>query len=305
METKTISHDNLEWINIDEVNDKTIDFLQKNYDFHALDFEDIQEKNITPKIDVYENYLFLVIQYPWWSAQKEEVEYNELHIFLGQNYLITIQQNGGTETEALFQACQGDKKIKQEWMGSSSGFLLYNILENIFQQRRAMLNKIGRKIGEIEDEVFGGEQTTQTIKKIAKYRRSVLKIRRIIDPQRHLVSKLSHIRKPFLGEELQIYFDDINDYMKKIWAVVENYKDTISGLHTTVESLIDKRTGKVLNALTVASVALLPPTLLAGVYGMNINLPFQNRPEVVWWMYGILFLIIVFVIYWFKRENVI
>lgn len=303
MEVKTISYQDLEWINIDKSTPEAIDFLRENFDFHPLDFEDVQEKNVTPKIDVYEEYLFLVLQYPWWCSEEEKIKYNELHIFLGDGYLITIQQNGANETEALFQACKEDKKIKQKWMKSSSGFLLYNILENVFQQRRTILNKIGRKVSDIEEEVFAGEQNTKTIKKIAQYRRSILTIRRIIDPQRYLVSKLAHIRKPFLGEELEIYFDDISDYMKKLWAVVENYKDTISGLHITVESLIDQRTNKIIQALTIASVAFMPPTLLAGIFGMNIELPFQNQPSIVWSMYGVIFILVVVAILGMKRKK--
>ena len=137
--------------------------------------------------------------------------------------------------------------------------------------------------------MFEGEQNTEIVKELAIYRRNILSLRRMIDPQRYLMANLSHIRKPFLNEETSLYYDDINDYLNKVWAIIDTYRDTIQGLHVTVESLITQRTNKVISALTVISVGLLPFTVLASIYGMNITgLPFATNPLWVWGMFGVL-----------------
>ena len=158
-----------------------------------------------------------------------------------------------------------------------------------------MANKItnkkidGKKLPlTIDDAIFNDIPDNNIVRKLAIHRRNILHFRRTIDPQRYLMSNLSHTRKPFLGEDMTLYFDDLNDYLSKLWTIVSTYKDTIDGLHVTVESLINQRTNKVISALTVISVSLLPLTLLAGIYGMNIRLPLAKQPEMIWLMFGAL-----------------
>ena len=137
--------------------------------------------------------------------------------------------------------------------------------------------------------MFAGQQLDNNlIMELGRHRRNVLGFRRIIDPQRYLMSNLSHIRKPFLSEDTSLYFDDVNDYLSKLWSIIDTYRDTVQGLHVTVESLINQRTNKVISMLTVISVSLLPLTVLSGIYGMNIALPFSHQPLVVWGIFIIL-----------------
>ena len=303
MAIEKTTQNGLTWINMDEIDQEAIDFLDDNFEFHELDFEDLQERTQTPKIDVYQDYLFIVLQFPKMNHHSNKIVFHEIDIFVGEGFLVTLQRGKVEELIGLFEQCQENETIQNEWMGDSSGFLLYNVLEHIFHTTEPVVNKIGRQISDIEEEVFSEEQDTGTIKKLAEQKRNILFFRRIIEPQRYLVSKLSHIRKPFLAEDLAIYFDDTNDFLNKLWNIIETYKETVSELHVTVESLINQRTNKVLNALTVASVVLLPPTLLAGIYGMNIDLPFQNQPGIVWGLYGILTALILLAFYAMKKKK--
>ena len=183
--------------------------------------------------------------------------------------------------------------MKKQWMNGSTGFLLYKVLESIFKEMRPMLNTIGKELSTVEDLIFSGEEQTDTVKQLAIHRRNILTIRRIIDPQRYLIANLSHIRKSFINEETSLYFDDIHDYLNKTWAIVDTYKETIQGLHVTVESLITQKTNKVVSTLTAISVGLLPFTVLSGIYGMNIaGLPYAKEPFGVWMMFASLMVII-------------
>ena len=142
------------------------------------------------------------------------------------------------------------------------------------------------------------------VHELARHRRNILNFRRIIDPQRYLVANLSHTRKSFLNEEMSLYFDNVNDYLSKLWSIVEAYKDTLNGLHVTVESLVNQRTNKLISSLTVISVSLLPLTLLSGIYGMNIDrLPFAHQPIFVWGIFVALGLFILLLITIMRRQR--
>lgn len=294
MAIKTLKTDNLTWVNIDQVDEEALTYLRTKHNFHHLDLEDVQGESQTPKLDTYNNYLFLIVQYPHWNPNLKQVVAYELNIFIGEGYLITIQHTKSKEMKDFFYRCMKNKTIRKDWMSRTSGYLLYRLLESFFKNSRPMLNRIGKELLIIEDNIFEQQPTAQTVRQLAVHRRANLNFRRIIDPQRYLIANLSHIRKPFLNEETSLYFDDISDYLTKTWAVADTYRDTINGLHVTVESLLAQRTNRVIGVLTVISVGLLPFTVLASIYGMNVeSLPFADNPVAVWSMFGVLAVIII------------
>lgn len=304
MSVKEIKQDDLKWIHISKINDEAILYLKKTHKFHHLDFEDIQSESQNPKLDVYDNYIFLVFHFPQWKQNTRKVVPHEVDFFVGPNYLITVQHGKNSEIKDFFYRCMNNKKLKNSWMTKSSGFLLYKVLETMFNQSRPMLNSLGKQISSIENDIFAGEQDLQEIKELAMLRRDVLSFRRMLDPQRYLVSTLSHTRKTFLDESLSIYFDNIKDYLDKLWVIADTYKETIDGLHLTVESLVNQKTNKVIGALTAISVSLLPLTLLSGIYGMNIaGLPHANNPKWVWFMFIGLATVIILSIVVMKRKK--
>ncbi|OGH67961.1 MAG: hypothetical protein A3J66_03225 [Candidatus Magasanikbacteria bacterium RIFCSPHIGHO2_02_FULL_47_14] len=293
MSIKILKTETLTWVNIDQVDEQAVAYLKESYTFHPLDLEDVRGESHTPKIDTYKNYLFMILQFPQWRGETHSVVAHELDIFIGENYIITIQNTKSRDLKNFFYRCMKNRNIKRDWMSSTSGYLLYKLLEALFKSTQPILNSIGKELSQLEQNIFDGDEDEQNVKELALHRRNVLNFRRIIDPQRYLVASLSHIRKPFLSEETSLYFDDINDYLSKLWTIVDTYKDTINGLHVTTESLLSQKTNKVIRTLTVISVGLLPFTLLASVYGMNIsNLPYAQHPLWVWGMFLILALVV-------------
>jgi magnesium transporter len=303
MSIKTLSQKNLTWVNIDKIDEEALEYLKKNYNFHHLDYEDLLSEQQMPKIDSYKDYLFIVLKFPHWKTNDKTVTAHGVDIFIGDNYLITIQHTKSKEMKNFFYRCMNNRKVKADWM-SNSGFLLYRLIEALFKNTQPVLNNLGKQLSLVEQKVYKGEQDTGVIKELAIHRRNVLHFRRVLDPQRYLIANLANTRKVFMDEELSLYFDDINDYLNKIWAVIETYKETINGLHVTVESLINQRTNKVISILTVISVSLLPLTLFSGIYGMNIsNLPFAQNPTWVWLMFMGLAGVIVLIILIMKKKK--
>lgn len=303
MAIKVVKNASLRWINIDKVDDEAISYLRKNFNFHHLDIEDLRGESQTPKIDTYKNYVFLVLRFPHWRAITKTVAPLEVDFFIGPDYVITVQHSKSKDMKSFFYKVLRNNNVKKNWMSLGPGFLLYKIIESLFHNTQPILNNMGRSIADTEQEIFDGELDPEVVKQLAKHRRNVLGFRRILDPQRYLISSLSHIRKPFLPDEMALYFDNVSDYLTKLWSILNSYRDTISGLHITVESLINQRTNKVIGALTVISVALLPLTLLAGIYGMNIPLPLAHSPIFVWLMFiGLSAVIIAFIVVMKKKR---
>ncbi|HLD31665.1 MAG TPA: magnesium transporter CorA family protein [Patescibacteria group bacterium] len=304
MAVKTIKGKNFTWINIDRLNADSLDYLKKNYDFHHLDFEDLQDQIQTPKIDVYKNYLFLVFHFPHWPKNNHRIRPQEVDVFIGPDYLITIQQVPSKEMKDIFYRCLSNRTIKNDWLGKDVGYLLYKIIDSFFHNIQPIIDHLSLEVSELESNIYSGRQGTHIVQELAYQRSNILNLRRIIDPQRFLVSNLSNIRKPFLDEHMAPYFDNINDYLSKVWSMTETFRDTINGLHVTVESLMTNRTNKLISSLTIISVSLMPLHLLAGIYGMNISgLPYANEPIWVWSIFIGLSFIICILIFLLRRQR--
>jgi len=304
MSIKIIEAPTLRWININQVDKETIRYLKEHFSFHHLDLEDIQGESQTPKIDVYQNYLFLILQFPHWQSGTETIISQEIEIFIGEGFLITIQRSQSKEIKNFFYRCMKNHNVKKDWMNNNSGYLLYRIIEALFSTGQPIINQLAKKISQVEEEIFQDQPDTGVIHELALLRRNILNFRRLLDPDRFLIGTLAHTRKPFLSEETSLYFDNVNDFLAKLWAIIDSYKETVQGLHITVESLINRRINKIISTLTVISVSLLPFTVLSSIYGMNIiGLPFTERPALVWAMFGVMTTIVIGIIYTLKKRR--
>lgn len=284
MENKILTEGKLTWTHIEQASKEVLAELKAKYNFHQLDLDDVvTESTHIPKVDVYKNYIFLVLHLPHWSPQEKRITINQVNFFVGEDFVISIPHRDAKEVRALFFRCVKNHKLRQEWMGGSAGLLLYHLVAELFRDARPLLNNIGKHVSLVEEEVFSGEQNTRLIKELAGHRRNILLYRNIIDPQRYVITSLANVRRSFLEENLVIYFDDIRDYLDKLWAIVETYKETINGLYITVESIMNQRTNKILLVFTVLSAAFLPHTLLFNLYGMNLDkLPFDHSEQWIW-----------------------
>ncbi len=289
MAIKTLAQGNLTWVNIDKVDEAAMEYLTSKHTFHHLDLDDVRGESQTPKLDLYKDHLFLIVQFPHWNAETKTIVTQELNIFVTNSHLITIQHTKSREMKDFFYRCMRNSRVKKDWMSNSTGYLLYKLLESLFKDSRLILNNVGKELNILEEHVFDGDPNTHMVKRLAIHRRNIMAIRRIIDPQRYLMSNLSNVRRDFLTQDTSLYFDDISDYLAKLWAILDTYKDTIEGLHVTVESMITQKTNKVVGTLTAISVALLPFTVVSSMYGMNIaGLPYAQQPIYVWGMFTFL-----------------
>ena len=152
------------------------------------------------------------------------------------------------------------------------GFLLYKIVDDCVDASFPMLRKMGNKLERIEEEIFEGE-SEDVVRDISNVKQEIINFRKIVRPQRAAFRDLERNKARYIAEDLDIYFDDINDASERVWDMLENYKEVIEGLESTNESQIAHRTNETFRVLTAISVIVLPLTLIASIWGMNVGVP--------------------------------
>ena len=269
----------LRWISIERPTQADGEWLQATFDFHALDMEDVFSRNQRAKLDVYDEYLFLVIQFPVYEKARRRLISAELDVFIGPDYLITLPNHPIPPVEALFERLSERDDLREAAFARGSGYLLYRIVDACVDASFPMLRKMGLKLDQLEDDIFEQERSSEIVRELNDIKQEIIAFRRIVRPQRTVFRDLERTKSRYLHieDEIEVYFDDISDAAARIWDLLENYKEVIDSLEATNESVLSHRLNDSIRILTGFSVMLLPLTLTASIWGMNVPVPGQEQ----------------------------
>ncbi|QQR84184.1 magnesium transporter CorA family protein [Candidatus Peregrinibacteria bacterium] len=275
----SISHKNIEWIDISNPTEEDILELKKNYKFHELDLEDCLSGSQRPKIDEYSRYLFIILQFPYYRRRTHHLSTEHLRIFIGQDYLITVHNDHLSPIKHIFEECTESPTTRKRIFGDSTGYLLYSVISALFTASFSIIDQIQVNLKKMEMEIFEGAYIKDKLFDIMTLKKNIIMMRQILLPQRSVIATLEHKQKRFLPDHLEVYFDDVVDKIETQWNILETQKEVIEALEDTNESLLSHNINNTIRTLTVFSAIMLPLTVLTGLFGMNVKLPFFQALE--------------------------
>jgi magnesium transporter len=165
-----------------------------------------------------------------------------------------------------------------------------------------MLRKIGNKLERIEEEIFESD-SPDVVRDISNVKQEIINFRKIVRPQRPAFRDLERTKTRYIAEDLEIYFEDINDASERVWDMLENYKEVVEALEDTNESAIAHRTNETFRVLTAISVIVLPLTLVASIWGMNVRVPGEADTLAFYLVLGLMLAMLVGLIAYFRRRG--
>jgi magnesium transporter len=267
----------LRWINIERPTPADRAWLEEHFEFHALDYEDVASRNQRPKIDEYDEYMFIVLHFPVYDKGVGRLNAAELDMFVGPDFLITLPNTPLPPVEYLFERCRASEEMRTQLFSKGPGYLLYKIVDDSFDYCFPMLRKIGNKLERLEQEIFEG-RSEGVVLDLSNAKQEIVGFRKVIRPQRAVLRDLERTKQRYIAEDLDVYFDDVVDASERIWDMLENFKEVVEALEQTNEQVIAHRFNDVLRILTVFSIVFLPATLIASIWGMNVGLPGGGDP---------------------------
>jgi magnesium transporter len=292
----------IRWVNIEQPRHSHRAWLEERFDFHPLDYEDVFSRNQRPKIDEYDGYLFIVLYFPRFDKQVGRLNAAELDLFVGPDFLVTLPNQPLQPVEYLFERCRTNGELREQWFSKGTGYLLYKLIDACVDASFPMLAKMGNKLERIEDEIFAGN-SSEVVRDISNVKQEIINFRKIVRPQRAVFGDLERTKQRYLADDLDVYFDDINDASERVWQMLEVDKETIEALEATNESVLTHQLNDVLRVLTVLSVVFLPATLIASVFGMNVHVPGQDRSVPFWIIVAVMAGIGAGMIWFFRRRR--
>ncbi|MFN3974706.1 MAG: magnesium transporter CorA family protein [Dehalococcoidia bacterium] len=286
LEIKSITWKGLTWVNIERPTMAEMEYLRARFNFHPFALDDCLSRVQLPKVDEFEDHIFLVLHLPLFSKAMRLTLPSQVAIFAGANYVVTVHRGELKPLVKLFADCTQSEAVRDELMARSSGYLLYRILDVLVDYCFPILGKIMEQVDEVEERLFE-RGTRQIAERLSFIRRDIIAYRRIIRPQIGVMELLERREYPFLKVDPDVYFGDLADHIRRIWAELEELREVAQGLNETLFTLSSQLTNDALRILTVIFTALLPITILGTMYGMNVHLPLADNPIAFWIMTGI------------------
>jgi magnesium transporter len=292
----------LRWINIERPRQVDRAWLEERFEFHPLDYEDVFSRNQRPKVDEYDDYLFIVLHFPRYDKTVARLNAAEVDIFVGPDYLITLPNEEMQPISYLFERCRASEELRESLFSKGPGYLLYRIVDDCVDASFPMLRKMGNKLERIEEEIFEGEPE-EVVRDISNVKQEIINFRKVVRPQRAAFRDLERTKTRYIAEDLDIYFEDISDASERIWDMLENYKEVVEALEATNESAIAHRTNETFRFLTTISLIFLPLTLIASIWGMNVHVPGEQGVTGFWIIIGAMVVLLAGAVVFFRRRG--
>jgi magnesium transporter len=269
--------DALVWVDLEDPSEFESDLLVELFNFHPLAVEDCLIEHSEPKLDDYDEYLFLVVH----AAAKEkgeELKTAELNLFVNKNYVVTFHK----QPIPSIQSVRNDVMRRQGTpLSDGTDMLVHAILDRLVDRYLPVLTEHERRIDEIEDKLFE-DAGDDVLRRILDAQKDVLFLRRIMSPQRETMSHLSRSAHSFVQSNHLIYYRDIYDHLFRYHQMAEELHGVLNGVLQVYFSHVSFKLNQVIKTLTVIATIGLPPVVIASIYGMN----FKAMPELTWeWGY--------------------
>jgi magnesium transporter len=293
---------NVRWIHIESPRTADRDWLEEHFDFHPLAYEDVFSRNQRPKLDQYEDYVFIVLHFPLFDKDSARILTAELDLFMGPAYVITLPNMPLPPLSAMYERYGEKLDVREEVFSKGPGYLLYKIVDTLVDASFPMLRKTALKLERLEDDIFEG-RSSEIVRELSDTKQEIINFRKIVRPQRAVLRDLERTKQGYLQEELEFYFDDISDAAERIWELLENYKEVVEGLESTNESVISHRQNDILRLLTVISVIMLPLFVITGIFGMNVLFPGEGTRWMFWLILGLLLATLVGMVGFFRWKK--
>ena len=300
---RSFTYKGITWHDDPEPKEETLLKLQKDYGFHELDIEDCLSEHERPKVEEYDEYLFLVFHIPYMSRKTGRILKEEVNIFLGQDFVVTLHEGKIPLLDRLWKDINDSEVKQEEYLDHGTGFFLYELMSMFFDGVFPLVDAISKQLRHKEDELFETEDEVDLLRDLMTLKRNIITIRSILLPQRTLIATLEHKNKKFVSEELALYFDDILDAIERQWSLLETAKEMSEALQSTHESWLSHRTSAVVRILTVFSATLLPLTFLTGFYGMNITLPYADSQSAFLFLGMVMLIIVSLLFVYFSKKR--
>ncbi|HET6595173.1 MAG TPA: magnesium/cobalt transporter CorA [Anaerolineales bacterium] len=293
------------WVDFISEPPETSQPVLEAFGFHHLAIDDALQETHVPRLDDWDEYLYIVLNYMRLKTNGDiwETDVDELDIFLGKNYIVTHHDHQISAVDEAWTICFRDERNVQQ----GADHILYRITDHLMAGYMPAVEKIDEAVDRIEDQVFHGP-SPRLLEQLFSLKRALLAMRRIIIPQREVLNKLARDEYKVVDPRDRVFFRDIYDHLVRLHDLNESLRDIVGGVQDTYLSAVNNRMNEIMKTLTIITVLFMPLTFLTGYFGMNFFEPLGNltgwtTTPVFYVTLAIVLLLPIGMYIWFRRRT--
>ena len=301
---KTITANNVTWIDIQKPKQKDLDELKEKFNLHPFIVQQFLPPVHRPKIEEYPGQLFIILHFPIFDTETNQTKLAELDLIIASNTLITSHAEEIPNLKTFFDDCEL-QDYHQAQHFKNNGHLLFGLLDWLIDSCLPMLDHISEKIEKIEGQVFQGKEKEMLLE-IAMAKKDLIDFRRALKPQRSVLEILGKKSQRIFGHELQPLSQEVIGSSIRAWNVLENHRELINSIEQTNNNLLSYKLSDIMKFLTVVSFITFPLSVIVGFFGMNVfgSLPIIREGSYSW---AIILIFMIFTIsimvFYFKKKK--
>ncbi|MFF7563441.1 magnesium/cobalt transporter CorA [Streptomyces pseudovenezuelae] len=273
------------WIGLHEPTEKEFELVTKEFGLHPLAVEDALKAHQRPKLEVYDDSLFVVLKPVVYEPESDTVSTGEVMLFLGDAFVVTVRHGVGSPLKAVRERLEQEPKL----LGKGPTAVLYAVADAVVDHYLEVATELGTDLEELEAEVFSpdGGGSRGTASRIYTFKRQVLEFRRATVPLTMPLTRLAGVGAyggtvPFVNDKARPFFRDVNDHLARVNESVEGLDRLVSDVLSAHLAQMSVRQNDDMRKISAWAAMAAIPTMIAGIYGMN----FDHMPELHWvWAY--------------------
>ncbi len=288
-----------QWIGIHDPSPDELDLIARTFDLHPLAVEDAGDSHQRPKLERYDDTLFLVLKTLWYVDEEDAVETGEINMFVGKDFVVTVRHGKGIDLTASRRDLEHRAKVLEH--GPMA--VLYAICDRVVDEYEKVGEALEMDVDEVEESVFSPVRTDDS-NRIYVLKREIAEVRRAVMPLREPMRKFAMGVDDGVTPETATYFRDVADHLHRVSEVIDNLDGLLSTAFDAHIARISMQQNEDMRKISAGAALVVVPTLIAGVYGMN----FDHMPE-LHWTYGYAYAIALMVgvsvglFAWFKKSG--
>ena len=275
------------WIGLYEPTEEEFESIRSEFDLHPLAVEDAIHAHQRPKLEVYEDSVFIVLHTAQRVPATGRLEFGETHVFLGRNYIITVRHGSLRSHVGVRQRCEATPHL----LSQGAGYVLYSLMDFIVDQYLPIVRQIEDEVQNLESVVLDDPTATDATAKIYLLKRDLVSLRRAVSPLADVCNRLLRFDIPHIPADTRPYFRDVYDHIIRLNESIDAQRELLTSALEAHLSLMTVAQNEHMKRITAWAAMIAVPTMIAGVYGMN----FKHMPELQW-EYGYYFAVISMVV---------
>lgn len=284
--------------------------VRSEFDVHSLVAEEVLSPSLRPKVDVYSSHVYLVLHFPVYIYGKPGFsddsvrESREVDFILGKDFLITVHYEPIDEFLDFTKLFEASELIGQGRDAEvDAGFIFYHILGGLYRGIESDLDSINRNLRDIESHIFLGDER-RMVERISSVNRSLLDFRWALKNHEDILNSLESDASDFFNNSFPTHLHALYNEYYKIWNIIESNKEIVGDLRTTNDSLLSTKTNEVMKVLTILAFITFPLSLVAAIFGMNIDsAPLVHDPNGFWIVIGIMIVLMAAMFGYFRHKQ--